>query len=64
VTLPATVTLVIPIRGTLESPDVNIRQAITQSLLRNIADNPEVMLEQITIDGKSLRERLNMKNRD
>lgn len=64
VTLPATVTLVIPIRGTLEAPDVNIRQAITQSLLRNIADNPEVMLEQITIDGKSLRERLNMKNRD
>ena len=64
VSLPATVTLVIPIRGSLEAPEVNIRQAITQSLLRNIADNPEVMLEQITIDGKSLRERLNMKNRD
>lgn len=58
ISLPKLITLIIPIRGTLEAPELNVPQAITQSLLKNIADNPDDMLDQFTIDGKSLRSRL------
>lgn len=62
--LPGSVTLIIPIRGTLATPAINIPQAITHSLLKTIADNPDHMLDQITIDGKPLRDRLRKRKKD
>lgn len=58
VTLPETVTFTVPVSGTLKKPVIRLDQAITVSLLRNLADNPELVLDNVTIDGKSLRERL------
>lgn len=64
VVLPETLTLEIPIKGTLESPQINVPQAVTHSVLKLLADNPEYILDQITIDGKSLRDRLKKSKRD
>lgn len=58
VKLPRIVELQAPISGTLQKPSINLAQAITQSLLQTLAKNPEAVLDQISIDGKSLRERL------
>ncbi len=63
VSLPEQITLVIPVGGTLTAPEFSLTQAVTQSLLRNLADNPDFVLDQITIDGKSLRERLGRRPR-
>ncbi len=64
ITLPAVITLILPVRGTLAEPTINTRQAITHSLLKNLADQPEAMLDQITIDGESIRGRLRRPRRD
>jgi len=56
--LPPVFSVRIPVAGTLQEPSINLVQAITQSLLKNLADNPETLLDQIRIDGKSLRERI------
>jgi len=64
ITLPGSVTLAIPIRGTLSAPTVNIPQAVTHSLLKTIADNPDAILDQVTIDGKSIRDRLRKSRKD
>lgn len=64
IVLPETVSLLIPVKGTLESPAINVAQAVTHSLLKNIADNPDYLLDQITIDGKSLRDRMKKGKRD
>ena len=57
--LPPNISITIPVSGTLATPKVNFVQAITASLLRNIAENPDYLLDNVTVDGKSLRDRLN-----
>jgi len=57
--LPPNISITIPVSGTLANPKVNFVQAITSSLLRNIAENPDYLLDNVTVDGKSLRDRLN-----
>ncbi len=59
VKLPPDISLTIPISGTLAKPVINPQQAITMNLLRNLARNPDYILDNVTVDGKSLRERLN-----
>lgn len=58
VRLPETISLHLPVSGTLDAPSINVTQAITQSVLRNIADNPDYILDEIRVDGQSLRDRL------
>ncbi|HAS83878.1 MAG TPA: hypothetical protein DCS43_14685 [Verrucomicrobia bacterium] len=58
ISLPSSVTIEIPVGGTLEKPSVNVLQAITHSVLKTFAANPDQVLDQITIDGKSLRSRI------
>jgi hypothetical protein len=57
--LPPNISITIPVSGTLANPKINIVQAVTSSLLRNIAENPDYLLDNVTVDGKSLRDRLN-----
>jgi hypothetical protein len=57
--LPPNISITIPINGSLDSPEVNIVQAVTASILRNVAKNPDYLLDNITVDGKSMRDRLN-----
>ncbi len=57
--LPPDISITIPISGTMAKPQINIVQAVTISILRNIAKNPDYILDNVTVDGKSLRERLN-----
>ncbi len=57
--LPPNLSITIPVSGTMVEPKINIVQAITSSILRNIAKNPDYILDNVTVDGKSLRERLN-----
>jgi hypothetical protein len=57
--LPPDLSITIPVAGSLAEPDVNIVQAITASILRNISKNPDYLLDNITVDGKSLRDKLN-----
>jgi len=56
--LPPDLSITIPISGTTAKPSINIVQAVTTSILRNIAKNPDYILDNVTVDGKSLRERL------
>jgi uncharacterized protein involved in outer membrane biogenesis len=58
VTLPPDLSLTIPISGTLAKPAVYLHQAITASILRNLVQNPDYILDNVTVGGKSLRERL------
>ncbi len=51
--------ITIPIKGSLAKPEIHITQAITASILRNIKENPDYLLDNISVDGKSLRHRLN-----
>lgn len=57
--LPPDLSITIPISGTMAKPSINIVQAVTTSILQNIAKNPDYLLDNVTVDGKSLRERLN-----
>ena len=59
VKLPPEISLTIPVSGTLAKPIISIQQAITISVLRNLAKNPDYILDNVTVDGKSLRQRLN-----
>ncbi len=59
VKLPPEISLTIPVSGTLAKPVISIQQAITVSVLRNLAKNPDYILDNVTVDGKSLRQRLN-----
>jgi hypothetical protein len=56
--LPAITKIHIPVSGTLQNPTINLAQAITQSLLETMKENPDALFDQIRIDGKSLRERI------
>ncbi len=58
VELPPEISLTIPVSGTLVKPVISIQQALTMSVLRNLAKNPDYILDNVTVDGKSLRERL------
>ncbi len=58
VNLPPDISLTIPVPGTLASPDISFQQAITVSIIRNLTQNPDYILDNVTVDGKSLRERL------
>ncbi len=58
VKLPPDISLTIPVTGTLNAPVINWQQAITTSLLRNFAKNPDYLLDNVSVDGKSLRDRL------
>jgi hypothetical protein len=58
VKLPPDISLTIPVTGTLAKPTINIQQAISVSLLRNLARNPDYLLDNVTVDGKSLRDRI------
>ncbi len=57
--LPPDLSITIPVSGTMAKPSINIVQAITTSILQNITKNPDYLLDNVTVDGKSLRERLN-----
>ena len=57
--LPPDLSITIPVSGSLEKPVISIQQAITISVLRNLTKNPDYLLDNVTVDGKSLRERLN-----
>jgi hypothetical protein len=58
VKLPPDVSITIPIKGTLAEPKISIVQAVTASVLRNLKNNPDYLLDNISVDGKSLRDRL------
>ncbi len=57
--LPPDLSITIPVSGSLEGPVISMQQAITTSILRNLSKNPDYLLDNVTVDGKSLRERLN-----
>ncbi|MBT3191706.1 MAG: AsmA family protein [Verrucomicrobia bacterium] len=58
VALPPQLSLTFPVSGTLARPMIYIQQAITVSILQNLANNPDYLLDNITVGGKSLRTRL------
>jgi len=58
VKLPSDLSITIPIAGSLAKPEIHIAQAVTTSILRNIKKNPDYLLENISVDGKPLGERL------
>lgn len=53
--------ITIPVSGTLAKPKVYILQAVTTSVLRNLKNNPDYLLENVSIDGKSLGEHIDKK---
>lgn len=59
VKLPPDISLTIPVSGSLSKPVISPQQAITMSVLRNLAKNPDYILDNVTVDGKSLRQRIN-----
>lgn len=52
--LPTTLTVNVPIRGTIESPEVDIVTAIITTVMKNMGGIIGTMLENTTIDGKKL----------
>ncbi len=60
VQLPSVFTVRLPVTGTVQNPEIPFAQAITESILRHVSENPEGFLDQIRIDGKSLRDRLRL----
>jgi hypothetical protein len=58
VKLPPDTSVTIPVKGSLAEPKINFVQAVTASVLRNIKNNPDYLLDNISVDGKSLKDRL------
>ena len=54
VTLPSTLTVNVPIRGTIDSPEIDITTAIITTIMKNLGGVLGNMLENATIDGKKL----------
>ena len=59
VKLPPDLSITIPVSGDLSGPIISMQQAITVSILRNLTQNPDYLLDNVTVDGKSLRDKLN-----
>jgi uncharacterized protein involved in outer membrane biogenesis len=54
ITLPPTLTVNVPIKGTLDSPEIDIVAAIITTVMKNLGGTLGTMLENTTIDGKKL----------
>ena len=54
ISLPPTLTINVPISGTIDAPEINIQAAIITTVLKNLGGALGTMLENATIDGKKL----------
>ena len=54
ISLPPTLTINVPISGTIDAPEIDITAAIIMTVLKNLGGTLGTMLENATIDGKKL----------
>ena len=57
--LPPDLSITIPIIGTVAEPSCNVTAAVVGSVIRNVGNNLDYILDNTTIDGESLQEKAN-----